>query len=263
MRSKNLMGQQNILLRVKRSNNSRLFVSCCSYFNRAPKGFGGFYDLWKETVPALTYEQQKANYQRAMQKPHQGTIKIAYVLIGHYQPEEISLAVDSEKIVLHGQHQCEQEDGFGKSEFMRIFTLPPGVDPTTVRSRINPDNGVLVIEGTKQSEDKANDGEFEAKLDFSGFRPEEIKLHLRGNTLTVTGIHVCERHQSGNTYSRFIVLPEDVDPGSVMSCLSGEGLLTIKASRDSAMLSGDSSGDVTITRETNEEPKEKTTSADA
>ena len=239
------------------------FFSCCSLFNRAPKGYGGFYDLWKETVLAMTYEQQKANSgRRAMQKPHKGTIKIACVLIGHYQPEEISLAVDSGKIILHGQHQSEQEDGFDKSEFTRVFTLPPGVDPTTVRSRINPDNGVLVIEGTKQAEDKANDDEFEAKLDFSGFRPEEIKLHHRGNTLTVTGIHVSERHQSRNTYSRVIVLPEGVDPGSVTSCLSGDGLLTIKASRDSAVLSGDSSGDVTITRETNEEPKEKTTSAD-
>ena len=196
-----------------------------------------------------------------MQKPHKKTIQIACVLIGHYQPEEISLEVDSGKIILHGQRQCE-EDRFEKSEFKRVLTLPPGVDPTTVTSRINPDNGVLVIEGTKQSEDKANDGEFEAKLDFSGFRPEEIKLHLRGNTLTVTGVHVCERHQPCNTYSRFIVLPEDVDPGSVMSCLSGEGLLTIKASRDSAMFSRNSSDDINITRETNEEPKEKTTSAD-
>ena len=198
-----------------------------------------------------------------MQKPHQGTIRIACVLIRHYQPEEISLEVDSEKVILHGQHQCEQEHGFDKSEFMRVFTLPPGVDPTTVTSRINPDNGVLVIEGKRQAEDKTNDvdGEFEAKLDFSGFKPEEIKLNLRGNMLTVTGIQVSERHQSRNTYSRCIVLPDNVDPGSVTSCLSSKGLLTIKASRDPDMLSRKSSDDITITRETNEEEKEKTTSA--
>ena len=197
-----------------------------------------------------------------MQRPNQGTIKIACGLIGHYQPEEISLEVDNEKIILQGQHQCEQEDGFDKGEFMRVFKLPPGVDPTTVTLRINPDNGVLVIEGTKQAEDKANDGEFEAKLDFSGLKTEEIKLNLCGNVLTVTGIQASERHQSRNTYSRFIVLPEDVDPRSVASCLSKEGLLTIKASRDLAMLPRNSSYDITITRETNEEPKKKTTQAD-
>ena len=196
-----------------------------------------------------------------MQKPHQGTIRIACVLIRHYQPEEISLEVDSEKVILHGQHQCEQEHGFDKSEFVRVFTLPQGVDPTTVTSRINPDNGVLVIEGKRQAEDKANDGEFEAKLDFSGFKPEEIKLNLRGNMLTVTGIQVSERHQSRNTYSRCIVLPDDVDPGSVKSCLSSKGLVTIKASRDPAMLSRNSSDDIAITRETNEDEKEKTASA--
>jgi len=201
-----------------------------------------------------------------MEKPHQGLIKIACVLIGHYQPEEISLEVDSEKIILHGQHQCEQEDGFDKSEFVRVFKLPPGVDPTTVTSRINLNNGVLVIEGIKQQEDKANDGEFEAKLDFRGFKPEEIKLHLRGNMLTVTGIQESERHQSRNTYSRCIVLPDDVDPRSVTSRLTKEGGLTIKASRDPAMLSCKSSDDITITRETNEEneePNQKTSSIDA
>ena len=201
-----------------------------------------------------------------MERPHHGAVKIACGLIGHYQPEEISLEVDSEKIILHGQHQCEQKDGFDKSEFTRVFKLPPGVDPTTVTSRINLDNGVLVIEGIKQEEDKANDDEFEAKLDFKGFKPEEIKLHLRGNMLTVTGIQESERHQSRNTYSRCIVLPDDVDPRSVTSCLSKEGLLIIKTSRDAAMLSCNSSDDITITRETNEEneePNQKTSSIDA
>ena len=98
-----------------------------------------------------------------MEKPHQVIIKITSALIGHHQPEEISLEVDSEKIILHGQHQCEQENGFDKSEFVR---LPPGVDPKTVTSRINLNNGVLLIEGTKQMEGKTNNRKFEAKLDL-------------------------------------------------------------------------------------------------
>ena len=198
----------------------------------SPRGYGVFYDLWRETVLASACEQQKATYhQRAMKKPHQKTITIACILLGHYQPEEISLEVDSKKVILRGQHQSEQENGFNKSEFTRVYKIPKGVDPTTITSLINQDNGVLVIEGTKQVEDKASDGKFEAKLDFRGFRPEEIKLQLRGNTLTVTGMKVSERHQSRNSYSRCIVLPDDVDPGSVTSCLSKEGLLTIKALR--------------------------------
>ena len=195
-----------------------------------------------------------------MEKPHQGVIRIACLLLEHYQPEEISLEVDNEKIILHGQHQCEQQDGFNKGEFVRVFKLPPGVDPATVALHFHQDGGALslVVEGIKQEEDKANDGKFEAKLDFSGFKPEEIKFQLCGNVLTVTGMH----HQERSTYSRCIVLPNDVDPKSVRPCLSKEGLLTIKASSDPDKLSLNSFNDITVTMETNEQPIEKKTFAD-
>ena len=39
-----------------------------------------------------------------------------------------------------------------------------------VVSRISLDNGVLVIEGTKHAEDTANDGKFDARVYFSGFK---------------------------------------------------------------------------------------------
>ena len=172
-----------------------------------------------------------------MEKPHQGAIKIACVMMGPFQPEEISLEVDSENVILRGQHHYEQEDGFEHFEFKKVSKIPPGVDPTTVALHFHPQNGsVAIVACPKHVEDKANDGKFEAHLDFSGFKPEGFKLQVCGNVLTVTGV----RHQSRNTYSRCIVLPDDVDPKSVKSSLSKEGLLTIKAS-----------------------PKEKTTIADA
>ena len=195
-----------------------------------------------------------------MKRPPQGVVKIACVLLRHYQPEDISLEVDSEKIILHCQYQCEQEDGFEKSEFTRVFKLPPGVDPFTVTLLFSPDRSALVIGGTlKHEEDETNDGEIEAMLDFRGFKPDRIKLQLSGNVLTATGIH----HQSGRSHSRCILLPDDVDPGSVTSSLSKEGLLTIKASRDNSRLSSESSDEITITRDRNEQPKEKTSSTAA
>ena len=193
-----------------------------------------------------------------MKKPPQGVVLIARVLLGHYQPEEISLEVDSEKIILHGQYQWEQENGFDKGEFTRVFKLPPGVNPATVALLFNPDRSVIIIGGTqKHEEGKTNNGEIEAMLDFRGFKPDELKLQLRGNMLTATGFH----HQSGRTYSRCILLPDDVDPRSVTSSLSKEGMLKIKASRDQAKLSSKASDDITITRERNEQPREKTTGA--
>ena len=63
------------------------FFGYCSYYSRAPepRGYGVFYDLWRETVLASACEpEQKANYhQRAMKRPRQKTIKIACTLLGH------------------------------------------------------------------------------------------------------------------------------------------------------------------------------------
>ena len=215
-----------------------LFLSC-SYYNRAPRGHDFFHDLWKEI--ARSYEQEAGN-------SHQGTTKIASVPLSHYKPEEISLEVDNGKVTLHGQHQYELEDGFEKSEFKRVFKLPQGIDPKTVKSRPSQDGCALVIEGTKQLEEKTKEGKFEAKLDFSGFKPEEIKIQLRGNELNITGKHISERDDFylSRDYSRRILLPDDVNLSSVTSRLSKEGLLVVEASRDPALLPQERSVDVTI-----------------
>ena len=173
--------------------------------------------------------------------------------------------MDNEKVILHGLHQLEREDGFEKNEFKRVFKLPEGIDPKTVKSRPSQNGQALVIEGTKPEEDEANDGKFRAKLDFSGFKPEEIKIQLRGNELKITGKHLLERDDFYLTrdYSRRILLPDDADLSSVTSRLSKEGLLTIEASRDPALLPQERSVDVTMetdegTKQIAEEPKAET-----
>ena len=228
----------------------------CSYYNRAPRGYDFFHDLWKEI--ARSYEQEAGN-------SHQGPTKIASVPLSHYKPEEISLEVDNGKVTLHGMHQLEREDGFEKSEFKRVFKLPQGIDPKTVKSRPSQDGQALVIEGSKPEEEEANDGKFRAKLDFSGFKPEEIKLQLRGNELNITGKQISEGDECylSRDYSRRILLPDDVDLSSVTSRLSKEGLLTIEASRDPALLLHERSVDVTMETDQADGQVEETTSTDA
>ena len=236
-----------------------MLLFSCSYYSRVPRGCDFFHDLWTEI--ARLYEQEAGD-------SRQGPTKIASVPLSHYKPEEISLEVDNEKVILHGLHQLEREDGFEKNEFKRVFKLPQGIDPKSVKSRPSQDGQALVIEGTKLEEEEADDGKFRAKLDFSGFKPEEIKIQLRGNELNITGKHLTKRDDFylSRDYSRRILLPDDAVLSSVTSCLSKEGLLTIEASRDPALLPHERSVDVTMESCTaDEEPveePEQTTSTD-
>ena len=104
-------------------------------------------------------------------------------------------------MILHGKHRSEREDGFDTSEFKRVFKLPQEVDPTAITSRATQNGDALIIEGTKRVEEKTEEGKFEAKFDFSGFKPEEIKIQLHGNELNLVqnqnsnrclGLHMIE-----------------------------------------------------------------------
>ena len=232
------------------------FFLSWSYYSVVPRGYDFLHDLWTEM--ARSYEQKAGN-------SRQGPTKIASVPLSHYKPEEISLEVDNEKVILHGLHQFEREDGFEKNEFKRVFKLPEGIDPKTVKSRPSQNGQALVIEGTKLEEKEADDGKFRAKLDFSGFKPEEIKIQLHGNELNITGKQISERDDFylSRDHSRRIALPNDVILSTMTSHLSKEGLLTIEASRDPALLPQERSVDVTMetdegTKQIAEEPKAET-----
>ena len=173
----------------------------------------------------------------------QGPIKIASLPLKQYKPEDFSLGVDGESIILHGQHRSEREDGFENNEFKKIIKLPDGVDPTTVKSRVikNLKSGsVLLLESNRRVEEKAkqDDGKFQVKLDLRGFKAEDIKVQLRGHEIIVTGKHKSEDQgfYFSRDYSHRVLLPDDADLGSVTSRLSKEGLLIVEASREPALL---------------------------
>ena len=201
------------------------------YHSRAPRGYDFGLDQWREVAVPRVQESGCSTRQKAKETSYQESVKIAYVLLRHYKPDEITLEVDNEKVILYGQHQLSKQDGSEKRELRGVFKLPQGVDPATVTSRITQDGGALIVKGMKRVEKKPNDDKFEAKLDFRGCRPEEINIQLRRNELTVTGKHISTHHLSCD-YSRRILLPDDVDLGSVTSHLTKDGLLTIKATRD-------------------------------
>ena len=182
-----------------------------------------------------------------------GPIKIASLPLKQYKPEDNSVDVDGEIIILQGQHRSEREDGFENIEFKKIIKLPDGVDPTTAKSRVikNLKSGsVLLLEGSRRVEEKAkqDDCKFQVKLDLRGFKAEDIKLQLRRHKLTVTGKHKSndQGFYFSRDYSHRVLLPDDADLGSVTSRLSKNGLLIIEASRDPVLLPSDRNVEVSM-----------------
>lgn len=231
-----------------------------SYFKQGVPGLGLFLDLWRDL--ALAYEEEAGNTCSGERKEGsaQGAIKIASLPLAQYKPDDISVAIDNESITLHGQHQSEDENGFENREFKKVIKIPEEVDPKSVTSHVSADGSALVFEGNKQVKEKmeADNSRFAVKFDLSGFKPEEIKVQLHGNELTVTGKQSsqdCGFYWSRD-YNRRIQLPSDADLSTVMSRLSKEGLLTIEASRDPALLPSNQSVEVTMeTVETQPENK--------
>ena len=90
-------------------------------------------DIWREI--ALPYDEQArdTSFQRSQNKSAvQGPIKIASLPLKQYKAEDISLDVDGENIILHGQRRSEGEDAFENNVFKKIIKVPDGIDPTTV-----------------------------------------------------------------------------------------------------------------------------------
>lgn len=75
------------------------------------------------------------------------------------------------------------------------------------------------------------DEKFAINLNVSQFKPEELKINLDGRRLSIQGEQDVsnENGHSTRSFSRVILLPEDVDASSVASNLSDTGTLSIEA----------------------------------
>ncbi|PVD29121.1 hypothetical protein C0Q70_11718 [Pomacea canaliculata] len=77
-----------------------------------------------------------------------------------------------------------------------------------------------------------NDQEFRTDISVQQFKPEEINIKTKENRLIIHAKHEERPDEHGfimREFTRQYVLPEDVDPATVTSSLSPDGVLTIKA----------------------------------
>nr|KAG5703315.1 hypothetical protein BaRGS_025557 [Batillaria attramentaria] len=84
-------------------------------------------------------------------------------------------------------------------------------------------NGVMVVN---------SDSEFRISLDVQHFKPEEINIKTKDNRIIINAKHEELPDEHGfimREFTRQYVLPKDVDPNTVTSALSRDGVLTVKA----------------------------------
>lgn len=90
----------------------------------------------------------------------------------------------------------------------------------------------------------AND-KYQIMVDVSHFNPEEISVKMVDNAVIVTGKHEDKADNYGyvsRQFSRKYLLPADVEPESVTSTLSADGILSIQAPRKPLQITDDTAG---------------------
>ncbi|ULT90649.1 hypothetical protein L3Y34_008758 [Caenorhabditis briggsae] len=79
-----------------------------------------------------------------------------------------------------------------------------------------------------------DDTKYAIQLDVSHFKPEDLKIELNGRELKVEGSQETksEHGYSKRSFSKMVLLPEDVDLTALKSAISNEGKLQIEAPKN-------------------------------
>jgi len=78
----------------------------------------------------------------------------------------------------------------------------------------------------------SQDGTFSITIDMQNFTPEEINVKTIGSYVEISGNHEEKKEGEGTVsrkYSRKYNIPENVDPLTITSSFSPEGILTVTA----------------------------------
>jgi len=166
--------------------------------------------------------------------------------VRNYEPDEISLKVEGDKLLVKGKSYKENEFGFETSEFERAYPIPSGVDVKGFQSKIN-NEGQLEIEAPKIKQEKLqktdqfieqDDNKFKAVFDVTKYKPEEVSVKVQGNQVIVHGEQKTESTDydkdifvQHRQFTRRLVLPETVKLDSLESRWTKDGTLVIEGNK--------------------------------
>lgn len=163
--------------------------------------------------------------------------------VKHYTPDEITLKVEGNKLIVSGSHFHSSDFGFDKSEFRRTYTIPEHIEKSSLTSTITPD-GVLLIKAVSKDlsvpeefsifPKDADEDKFKVTLDVNGYQPNDIKIHVNDRYLIVTAERKeqkTDEHGSSahhQRYERKFSISADVD-SDLISSRYRDGKITIEA----------------------------------
>ncbi|CAP35838.1 Protein CBR-SIP-1 [Caenorhabditis briggsae] len=102
--------------------------------------------------------------------------------------------------------------------------------------RMNMLNNFNNIVPQQLNEVEDNDNKFAVKLDVAAFKPEELKVNLEGNILTIEGHHEVktEHGYSKRSFTRQFTLPKNVDLAHIHTAINKDGQMTIDVPKTGA-----------------------------
>lgn len=134
---------------------------------------------------------------------------------------------------------------FGPLQTFDPFFGRYNIVPRSMRQSMNRMNQEL---GRLLSSVKEDDKSFQVMVDVSQFQPNEITVKTTDKNIIVHGMHEERNDQFGTVsreFRRRITIPQGVNPESVTSTMSPEGILTVMAPK--MMLEGSKERVIPIT----------------
>lgn len=78
------------------------------------------------------------------------TVRIACLDIGNYRPEDMTLRVEGDHVLLQGKRTQRINMGVEGAKFSRAIPIPQGVNPKRITARYNALDGQYIVEGVKE-----------------------------------------------------------------------------------------------------------------
>lgn len=78
------------------------------------------------------------------------TVRIACLDIGSYRPEDMTLRVEGDHVLLQGKRTQRINMGVEGAKFSRAFPIPQGVNPKRITSRYSALDGQYIVEGVQE-----------------------------------------------------------------------------------------------------------------